>query len=160
MGGYTQSTILPLTFTDDAFSGGVAADVSNYNKSNLAISFFQEITVASSGADYTSIQAAINAASKDDVILLSAETFTEHIEINKQLTIKGKGIDKTIIQGAASYAAAYQRVVWVYTSPTTDITTFSNLTIRYGKLVNNNDWGAGISSYTPLVLNYCKVYRL
>lgn len=153
----TNIANLTLTFSDDAFSGGVASDVSNYIKNNLIISFFREISVASSGADYSTIQAAINAADDDDIISLSAETFTEHIEINKQITIKGKGIDKTIIQGSASYNTASDRVVWVYTNHNTEIVTFSNLTIRYGKTVNNNDWGAGIASYTPLVLNYCKI---
>ncbi|RYD46643.1 MAG: hypothetical protein EOP85_07035, partial [Verrucomicrobiaceae bacterium] len=47
------------------------------------------VTVAPSGAEYTSIQAAINAANPDDIILVAAGTYAESINLNKKVTISG-----------------------------------------------------------------------
>jgi len=47
------------------------------------------ITVGPSGADYTTIQAAINAASPGDIIQVAAGTYNEQIVVNKSLDIRG-----------------------------------------------------------------------
>ncbi len=56
------------------------------------------LTVCSSSCDFTSIQAAVDAASDGDTIELGAEAFFEgQIDIENSLNIQGAGADKTII---------------------------------------------------------------
>jgi len=51
------------------------------------------------GADYTTIQAAINAANSGDTIYVYSGTYSENIEISKDLTLTGENKDTTIIEG-------------------------------------------------------------
>lgn len=57
------------------------------------------LTVCSSGCDFTSIQAAVNAASDGDKIELGAETFYENVIVGKGLTIQGAGRAATVVDG-------------------------------------------------------------
>jgi len=52
------------------------------------------------GADYTSIQDAVNAASSGDIIHVYSGNYNENVEINKILTITGENKANTIISGA------------------------------------------------------------
>jgi len=53
-------------------------------------------------ADYTSIDAAINAANPGDTIFVAAGTYTENVTVDKSVTIKGASADNTIVQGAGN----------------------------------------------------------
>jgi parallel beta-helix repeat protein len=57
------------------------------------------ITVCPSGCDFTSIQAAIQAAPDGSTIQVKAGTYQESLTITKPLSVLGEGPDKTIIQG-------------------------------------------------------------
>jgi len=57
------------------------------------------ITVCPSGCDFTSIQAAITAATDGSTIQVKAGTYQESLTITKPLSVLGEGPDKTIIQG-------------------------------------------------------------
>jgi hypothetical protein len=59
-------------------------------------------TVCSSGCDFTSIQAAVDAASEGDTIELGPETFYENVVVEKSLTIRGAGVDQTVVDGMES----------------------------------------------------------
>jgi parallel beta-helix repeat protein len=52
-----------------------------------------------SGATYTSIQSAINAASNGDTIRVWAGTYTENVVVNKILSVIGNGSSATIVDG-------------------------------------------------------------
>jgi uncharacterized repeat protein (TIGR01451 family) len=61
------------------------------------------ITVCGSDCDYTTIQAAVNAASEGDVIEIQGGTYTSGtINISKAITIKGIGTDPVVIQAGAN----------------------------------------------------------
>jgi pectin methylesterase-like acyl-CoA thioesterase len=60
-----------------------------------------EITVCSSGCDYTIIQNAIGNASSVDIINVSAGTYDELVIIDKSLTIQGTG-DTTVIKPSSA----------------------------------------------------------
>jgi len=55
--------------------------------------------------DYNTIQAAINAASTNDVVLLAAGTYNENVNVNKTITLRGNGND-SIIQGISGVSGA------------------------------------------------------
>lgn len=58
-------------------------------------------TVCASGCDYTSIQAAVTAASSGDTISIASGTYAESVLIDKPLTIVGVGATKPVITGLA-----------------------------------------------------------
>ena len=94
------------------------------------------------GGDYTTIAAAIGAASSGDTIsIISAGAHTENsITIsNKNLTITGQGANVTTVQAAATRGTAGARI---FTLTNTATVTFQDMTLRHG------DAGAGSVMYT------------
>ena len=57
------------------------------------------ITVCNTGGpcDYTTIQAAINAATAGDTITVAAGTYIEDVVVNKAITLQGAGMETTTI---------------------------------------------------------------
>src|SRR5688572_25438732 len=98
------------------------------------------LTVCPSGCGYTTIAAALTAASNGDIIHVNVNgSHTENgILINKSITIKGNGKSTTFIQAAASRLTAADRV---FNIPRTQAGTtlddpltvvFQDFTIRNG----------------------------
>jgi M6 family metalloprotease-like protein len=54
----------------------------------------------SGGADFTSIQAAVDAAAEGDTIEVRSGTYVENVDVNKQLTLIGEGADAVTVQAA------------------------------------------------------------
>jgi len=73
--------------------------------------------------DYPTIQAAINAAKKGDIIQVSADIYYENVDINKEIKLMGANKDTTIIDGKQS-----GNVIYVETSGI----TITGFTIRNG----------------------------
>lgn len=57
------------------------------------------VTVCSAGGEFTTVQAAIDAANAGDSITLCAATYTEPLHIDKDLILRGAGQGATIIGG-------------------------------------------------------------
>ena len=99
----------------------------------------ETITVCASGCDYTSINAAIGAASDGDVIQLAAETYFEGEQIDtlgKAITLRGV-LDKAGEPASVLYGAGTHRML-ICQNGETSATVFENLMIR-----NGYDFGEG-----------------
>ncbi|MDB4780372.1 right-handed parallel beta-helix repeat-containing protein [bacterium] len=98
----------------------------------------ETITVCASGCDYTSINAAIDAASDGDVIQLAAETYFEGEQIDtlgKAITLRGvldkAGEPASVLDGAGTHR------VLICQGGETNATLFENLLIKNGFSVQN-----------------------
>jgi hypothetical protein len=103
------------------------------------------IRIVCSACAYTSIQAAIDDSIAGDIVALTAQTFTEPITIDKDITLQGQGPGSTIIQAAANKNDATERVVTVVVTATA---TIADLKIRYG----NTTGGGGIHNRGTLTV--------
>lgn len=101
-------------------------------------------TVCASGCPFNEVSHAINAAQPGATIRVCAGTFEENIYIEKDVTVIGAGINKTIIDGKA-----LDSVVGI--SPDLTGVTLRDMTLRNGK---SPGVGGGISngkSHTTLI---------
>jgi hypothetical protein len=80
-------------------------------------------TVCSSGCDFTSIQAAVDASRNNDLILLGAEFFSENVVVNKRVIISGAGVWSTVVDGGAAGS------VFIIDN---SVVTISDMTIQNG----------------------------
>ena len=132
-----------LNFTDNAFSGGgTLAGTGGTGSKTLSINFINALYVASSGADFTTISSAVEAAGSGDFIHISGETYTESINTNKELSFIGAGASKTIIQAHADYNTATNSIFTNYSSKM----FFRDLTIKNGRLLYGNAYGGAIQA--------------
>jgi pectin methylesterase-like acyl-CoA thioesterase len=115
-------------------------------------------TVCASGCDFSSIQAAIDAAVDGDTIDLASEIYTETITIDKSIDLIGDGMEDTIIQAAGEPGIATSRVVTVTNGITV---TIDGVTIQHGNAVGSwpNSSGGGIFNQGTLIINNSTVTR-
>lgn len=111
------------------------------------------ITVCASGCDYTSINAAIAAASDGDVIQLSAETYFEGEQIDtlgKAIVLRGvldkAGEPASVLDGAGTHR------VLNCDSGETDTTIFQNLLIQNGFILGAGG-GIKVRNSSPFLAN-------
>jgi hypothetical protein len=116
--------------------------------------------VCSQGCEYSSIQAAIDAANPGDIIYIAEGIYEENVHIDKSLTIKGAGVNATIIDGnSAGTVIDIGR-----NNPNTDV-TLSGMTILDGSATltdyyGNGDpqlCGGGISNFGSTNINDCNI---
>ena len=91
-------------------------------------------------ADFSSIQDAVDAASPGDTINIAPGTYSEHIVVNKALTLVGSGKDTTFIE--SSDGGETPLSIPLYVKDGANIVEVSNLTLRNGreglKVYNNS----------------------
>jgi S-layer protein (TIGR01567 family) len=85
----------------------------------------------SGGADFTSIQVAIDAATSGDAIYVYAGTYVENVDVNKQLTLEGEGADVVTVTNHTSDSPVF--------NVTADYVNISGFTVT-----GATGWGAGI----------------
>jgi len=108
------------------------------------------VTVCAAGCDFTTIQAAIDAASAGATIQIGDPTHTEAaITVDKDVTIQGQGAASTIVQAHASVEEATERVFYV---PAGVTATMRDVTIRHGNPISDPDSGGGITNEGTLTL--------
>lgn len=108
------------------------------------------ITVCTSGCDYTTIQAAINAAPASAIISVTDAVHTEAgITVNKSMTITGAGTSSTIVQAHANENQASNRVFTVSSGVTV---TVRSMTIRHGKVTGDPAQGGGVYNNGTLTI--------
>jgi hypothetical protein len=114
-------------------------------------------TVCAAGCDFTTIQAAIDSADNADgaIIEVTDPVHTEAgIVVNKDVTIRGLGVDNTIVQAHETAGEASERVFLVKKETTV---VFERMTIRHGKPSVQDEGGGGIINYGTLTLRNCVV---
>jgi hypothetical protein len=117
-------------------------------------------TVCASGCDFTTIQAAIDDHGTADgaIIEITDPIHTEAgVGVNKGVTIRGRGANKTIVQAHATLEEAPDRVFLVAEGATV---TIRDLTIRHGNPHPDEEhWrcGGGIANKGTLTLENCVV---
>ncbi|MFC1638641.1 Ig-like domain-containing protein, partial [Patescibacteria group bacterium] len=83
----------------------------------------------------------------------SGDASTSGYTISKDITIQGQGADITTVQSASSENTADRRV---FTVPVSSTVTFSELTMRYGK-VGSNQNGGGIYVNGNATIDTCDI---
>jgi hypothetical protein len=112
-----------------------------------ATSLAADIYVDWSGSgDYTTIQAAINAANAGDVIHVAAGTYNERPSVNKSLTITGADEATVIIDAGAGASGTYGFTV------TANGVTISDLTLIGDTSLSTPRYGFKISSVSNFTL--------
>ncbi|KPJ63189.1 hypothetical protein AMJ44_14660 [candidate division WOR-1 bacterium DG_54_3] len=98
------------------------------------------------GEDYTSIQAAINAANNGDTVFVYVGNYTENVVVNKRINLTGEDRDTTIINGSGTGDVIYVNVNWVNITGFTVTLSGSELfdagielyDVKNCRVVNNN----------------------
>ncbi len=120
---------------------------------------------ADGSMDYTTISAAIHAAENGDIIdiygTITGDGVPTHgIIINKNLIIRGQGVEQTIVQ-ASSQVADENINQHIFTITPGSTIILQDLTVRHGYVHGEdvNEKGAGIKNYGFLVVTNCKVHN-
>lgn len=154
-----NSTDIVISFLNSAFSGGDTSNIA-FHSDTLKLFFRDVLTVAHAGADFTSVGGALAASKKFDIIDIAGETFTEtNLTINHPLCLKGKGADKTIIQGSATpFTTSTNKSMFELWYNDTTTSVFKNLTLQNGYKIENSCAGAAIWSIRAnLILSECRI---
>lgn len=117
----------------------------------------ETITVCAEGCDYTSIQAAVDAAGDGDLIRLAAETFSEGSEIRvegKVLSIAGqlspRGEPLTVVMGNGTHRLLR------FTGPETEGAVVENISFQLGCDPAGENGGAGILADSAITCRVCE----
>lgn len=107
--------------------------------------------VVGTGGEYSTITAAIAAASAGDYITVLIGTYTENISLSKSLTIVGQGRG-TVLNGTLTFASGSDETLWKMMKVTDNITINSGVSeitllefwLATGKTITDNGTGSMI----------------
>jgi hypothetical protein len=151
---HDKDSSFTLVFNDGAYTNGGKADSTINNSQKINLDFIKIIAVAKNGGDFETIQTALDNAKNHDIIEVAEGVYTERIN-NYSLTnisIIGKGPDKTILQADTAPGIATDRVI---NSLNNSKLRIEGLTIRNGYSTNFGA-GAGIR-VNDLIMRNCRV---
>jgi len=96
---YDDSTGIYLAqYNVTVTTGALTVDLPDFTE-HVAVKAMAEINVYRVPGDYSTIQAAINAANAGDTIKVAPGTYYEHVTVNKTLKLLGANRSSTIIDG-------------------------------------------------------------
>jgi hypothetical protein len=114
-----------------------------------------DLTVCASGCDFTSLQAAIDAAGAGEVIAVLDAIHTEQgITVDQDVTILGQSPEGTIVQGHEEFGAATESVFVIAEGATV---TLADLTTRHGNPETGIESGGGVHNEGTVTLERCVV---
>lgn len=114
-----------------------------------------DLTVCASGCDFTTVQAAIDAAANGDKIGVLDPVHTEQgITVDKDVTILGQAPEGTIVQGHEQWREATHSVFFIAEGATAIL---KDLTIRHGNPETDMESGGGIHNRGTVTLERCVV---
>jgi hypothetical protein len=114
-------------------------------------------TVCASGCDFNTIQAALDdeATTEGAIIEVQDSVHTEAgIAVSKDVTIRGLGIDQTIVQAHTNPDQAPDRVFLIERGTTA---VLESMTIRHGKPAVQDQNGGGLRNLGSLTMRSCLV---
>jgi parallel beta-helix repeat protein len=117
-------------------------------------------------ADFKMIQAAINAASAGDTIIVKEGTYTENIVIDRSINLIGENVKSTIIDGHkgsyAIYIAASRVNITGFTitnaTEWSGVLLGSNATIIRNCIIYNNSMGICGGGYSGIIIEDCIIF--
>ncbi|HDN65763.1 MAG TPA: hypothetical protein ENF23_05655, partial [Methanosarcinales archaeon] len=103
----TESRLIQLTYASQysEINGSALILFDKGDKKTFLVSYRHPTTLTvgdHSGVDFTSIQAAIDAALPGDTVYVYAGTYSEDVGVNKRLTLEGEGADAVTVTNHAS----------------------------------------------------------
>ncbi len=144
-----------IDFLNASVSGGDTSVVA-FHTDSIKIYFRDVLTVASSGANFTTIAGAIAASSAFDIVDIWAGTYTEsNLSVNWPILFKGHGADNTIVQGAViPFITSLGAPIFQTANNDTNSTVFKDLTIQNGYGIYG---GAAYSPRATLAFYNCRI---
>lgn len=114
------------------------------------------ITVGKEGCDFLVLQEAVRKAvpERDEIVLMDPIHTEAGIIIDRDVKIRGFGVERTILQAAESPEIAQDRVLLIQESTTAVV---SGVTIRHGNPNQPLRCGGGIQNYGDLILQDCAI---
>lgn len=114
------------------------------------------ITVGKEGCDFLMLQEAIRKAvpERNNIVLMDPILTEGGIIIDRDVKIRGFGVERTILQAAEGPEIAQDRVLLVQEGITAVVTS---VTIRHGNPTKPLRCGAGIQNYGDLTLEGCDI---
>ena len=144
----TTTTYTPVTLYCNYSTGN---DATGNGSSGTPYKSFHKCYTESNSGDTLDLTGTFDWTNADE----TGDATTSGYTISKDLTFSGNGVESTIFQSASADNTADRRVFLISSDV---ITTFQDLTIRYGKVTGSSNDGGGIRNDGTTVVTGCEIY--